>query len=453
MVSIQELQQPPSNIDAEKWVISSILLDNEAFYIVDSLYLLPEDFYYNENKYIFEAMRQLRDERKNIDVVTVSDLLNKNKLLEKVWWSNYLYDISTFIVTSSFAFEYWKIVKEKAILRNILNTANKIIWDVYDQKDFNEIIDEIWKKIFELTQIKSWDSLIHIKELLSKRMENYMDIVDNPDLIQKKKVMSLYSKLDFFSWWFKPWELIILAARPSMWKTAFILNIAINASIIQKKTIVVFSLEMASEQIVDRIISTISNISFSKISKFDLSEDDFSNIWDAMQTIWDANIYIDEKASPTIPEIKAKLRKLIIEKWNIDMVVIDYLQLMRWSSWKFQTNRVQEISEISRWLKELARELNVPIIALSQLSRAVEQRPDKRPQLSDLRESWAIEQDADMVMMLYREDYYDPDTDKKWIADVYIRKNRNWPTWEVQLTWEKQVMKFFDKIDDQDYEW
>lgn len=444
MINIEDLKLPPHNIEAEKWVLGAVLMDNENMYIYDSIALNPDDFYLKEHKLIYEGILHLRNNKKTIDVVTLSDVLKKNDTLEIVWGIDYLYELSTVIISSSTAKEYAQIVKEKSILRQILKTSQNIIWDVYEEKDINEILDKIEKRIFDLTQINFHDSLVHIREILDERAKNYVEIIDNPEAIEKDKVHSWYKNLDKILWWFKPWELIILAARPSMWKTAFSLNLAINAALKENKTVAIFSLEMGKEQIVDRILSLVSQIPLSKIHKGELDEEDFAKIWEAMEKLSEVNIFIDDRWWATIPELKSKLRRLKIEKWQLDLVIVDYLQLMSWTNFKSSWNRVQEIAEISRWLKELARELKIPIISLSQLSRAVEQRPDKRPQLSDLRESGAIEQDADAVLMLYREDYYDPDTDRKGIADIFIRKNRNWPIWEVELYFDKSIMKFYE---------
>ena len=444
MVTIEDLKLPPHNIEAEKGVISAILLDNEVLYILDWLALQPEDFYLKEHQSIYQAIKNLWNERKTIDVVTISDELKKMWELDNIWWIDYLYELATFVITPSVAKEYWKIVKEKSVLRNILKTAQKIIWDVYEEKEVVDILETIEKRIFDLTQINLADSLRHIREILDQRAQDYVEIVDNPEILDKNKVLSNYEKLDTILGGFKPWELVVLAARPSMGKTAFSLNLAVNAALKQQKAVAIFSLEMSSEQIVDRILSLVAEIPLYKIHKWQLDEEDFAKIWEAMEKLSEVNIYIDDRGGATIPELKSKLRRLKVEKGQLDMVIIDYLQLMSWTGSKFAWNRVQEIAEISRGLKELARELKLPIIALSQLSRAVEQRPDKRPQLADLRESGAIEQDADSVLMLYREDYYDPETDRKWIADIFIRKNRNWPVWEVQLYFNKQIMKFYD---------
>ncbi len=444
MINRDDINLPPHNIEAEKWVLCWALMDNDVIWVYDWDWLISQDFYQKEHSMIYKAIQELRIQRKTIDTVTVADQLTKNNEIDLIWWIDYLYELSSFLISTSPCGEYSKIVKDKSVLRNILKVSQRIIWDVYQQKDTTEILDDIEKKIFELTQQKVWDSLIKISDILKQRIENYMEIVDNPEKANERKVLSWYVWLDNYLTWFKPWELIIVAARPSMWKTSFAINILTNVAIKQNKSVALLSLEMQSESIVDRIISEVSKVPMYKITKWNLEEEDFANIWEAIEILWETKIYIDDKWAYSVPQLKSKLRKLKIEKGSLDLVIIDYLQLMHWTS--FQWNRVQEISEISRWLKELSKELEVPIIALSQLSRAVEQRVDKKPQLSDLRESWAIEQDADAVIMLHREDYYDPDTDKKWSTDVCIRKNRNGAVWEVELHFEKEIMKFTEKV-------
>lgn len=416
-------------------------MDNDLLYVADSLTLSAPDFYHREHVSIYEGIRSLWAQRRTIDVLTLSDELTKMNVLDSVWWAWYLYEVSWFLLSTASCGEYAKIVKEKAILRNILKVSQKIIGDVYEQKETLEILDSIEKRIFDLTQMRTTETIKHIKDILSARIDEYMEIVDNPDKINEKKVLWWYGQMDEMLSWFKPGELIILAARPSMGKTAFALNLLANASLQQKKSVAIFSLEMNSESIVDRILSLVAEIPMYKITRGQLEQEDFGMMGEAIEQLGDSNVYIDDKWITTIPQLKSKLRRLKIEKWSLDLVIIDYLQLMT-GSWPSVGNRVQEISEISRWLKELARELEIPIIALSQLSRAVEQRIDKKPQLSDLRESGAIEQDADVVLMLHREDYYDPDTDKKWYTDVCIRKNRNGAVGEIELHFVKEIMKF-----------
>lgn len=441
MVSLEDIKSPPHNLDAEKGTLCAILMDNELMYVCDGINLIPEDFYNKEHFFIFKAIKELWTSRKTIDALTVADQLAKEDKLDIVWGNDYIYELSGFLVSFSGADEYTKIVKEKAILRNILKTSQQIIWDVYDQKDTLEVLQTIEKRIFDLTQNNVSETVKSIKDILDKRVDEYMDMVDNPEKINNAKVHSGYHWLDEMIGGFKPGELIILAARPSMGKTAFAINMLEKIAVEQKKSVALFSLEMWSEQIVDRILSMQARIPMYKISKWNLDSEDFSNMWEAMETLSSTKIFIDDKWSTTIPQLKSKIRRLKIKE-SLDLVIIDYLQLMSWSNSGYSGNRVQEIWEISRWLKELARELEIPIVALSQLSREVEKRVDKKPQLSDLRESGAIEQDADSVMMLHREDYYDPDTDKKWLTDICIRKNRNGPIGEVEIFFEKEIMKF-----------
>ena len=439
---VTEYTLPPHNIEAEKWVISWALMDNETVWIFEWDGIGPKDFYQREHWMIYEAISQLWNDKKTIDVVTVADQLSKNGNLESIGWIDYLYELSAFLISTSPCVEYSKIVKEKSLLRQVLKVCQQITWDAYEQKDTVEIFDSIEKRIFELTQNQVWDNILSIEEILKWRVEDYMEIVDHPENFNANKVNSGYAQIDEMLTGFKPGELIILAARPSMWKTAFALNLLTNIALEQKKSVAMMSLEMSVESIVDRIMSEVSWVPMYKISKWNLDNSDFAQMGEAMEKLSSANIFLDDKAWITVPILKSKLRKLKIEKKQLDLVIIDYLQLMHSSI--FQNNRVQEISEISRWLKELAKELQVPILALSQLSRAVESRVDKKPQLSDLRESGSIEQDADAVLMLHREEYYDPDTDRKWATDVCIRKNRNWAVWEIELHFEKEIMKFVE---------
>ena len=448
---VTEYTLPPHNIEAEKWVISGALMDSETVWIFEGDGIKWNDFYQKEHWMIYDAIIQLWNDKKTIDVVTVSDQLSKNGNLENVWWIDYLYELSAFLISTSPCVEYSKIVKEKSLLRQVLKVCQQITWDAYEQKDTVEIFDSIEKRIFDLTQNQVWDTILSIEDILKNRVEDYMEIVDHPENFNANKVNSGYSQIDEMLTGFKPGELIILAARPSMWKTAFALNVLTNIALEQKKSVAMLSLEMSKESIVDRIMSEVSGVPMYKISKWNLDNADFAQMGEAMEKLSAANIFLDDKAWITVPMLKSKLRKLKIEKKQLDLVIIDYLQLMH--STVFQNNRVQEISEISRGLKELAKELQVPIMALSQLSRAVESRVDKKPQLSDLRESWSIEQDADSVLMLHREEYYDPDTDRKWATDVCIRKNRNGAVWEVELHFEKEIMKFVETKKEKKWDW
>lgn len=440
-MDISDIKLPPHNIEAEKWVLSCVFLDNDSMYILDGLQVHPEDFYLKEHSIIFEAMVMLKNSKRTIDVVTIGDQLAKTNNLEIVWGSDYLYDLSLYLMTPTICGEYGKMVKEKSILRSILKVSQKIIGEVYGEKDTPTIIDAIEKQIFSLIQYNQWESLKHISELLNTRVEELMYIADHPDEIENGKTMSWYPNLDHITGGFKPWELIILAARPSMGKTAFSLNLLLNAALSQRKSVAFFSLEMSSQSIIDRLLSAETMIPMSNISKGLLTDQDYTSIGEAIAKLSEYSIYIDEESN-TLPVIKSKLRKIVIEKGGIDLIIIDYMQLINTSSMKYAGNRVYEISEVSRTMKEMAKELKCPIIALSQLSRENEKRPDKKPILSDLRDSWSIEQDADLVVFLYRDEYYDPDTDKKGITDILISKNRNGEVGNVELRFIGSRMKF-----------
>jgi replicative DNA helicase len=445
MATIEDMKLPPHHLEAEKGFLSCVLMDNEVMYLAESLQLQWADFYQKEHQFIYEALATLWSARKTIDIITLSDQLTKQQQLDIIGGQDYLYEIAAFVITPTVANEYATIVKEKSILRNVLKTCQQIAWEVYAHGPVQDILESIEKKIFDLTQVNLSDSLRHIKDLLNKRVEDYMELVDNPQRIEDNKVFSKFSELDELLGGFKPGDLCIIAARPSMGKTSFALNILMRAALQSKKIVSIFSLEMGQEQIVDRVLALVSGTPMHKITRGALDEDDFAGLGEAMEKLSSCQLFIDDKGALNLPELRSKLRRLKIERGWLDLVVIDYLQLMNTGgSNKWAGNRVQEISEISRGLKEIARELKVPVVALSQLNRSLESRPDKRPQLSDLRDSGAIEQDADTVLMLYREDYYDPYTEKKGLANVFVRKNRNGPTWEVELKWLKENMEFFD---------
>lgn len=414
MVSIEDLKLPPHNVEAEKGVISGILIDNTMLDIADNMSLSHKDFYAKEHQMIFEMILQLKHHHRTIDAVTLADELQKKDYLDVIGGIDYLYDLSGFLLSTSGVPEYVQIVKEKSILRRVLSVCQQMIGDVYEQEDTATIIEGLEKKIFDLTQTNVGKKLVHIKDILDARLERHMEIIDNPELLDAGKVMSTFPVLDEMLAGFKPGELIILAARPAMGKTALSLNLIINAALAQRKAVAFFSLEMTKELIADRLLSTVSQIPMHKISKAQLDNDDFVKMGEAMEQLGESLIYIDDMGMATLSLLRSKLRRLKVEAGSLDLVVIDYLQLMSGQGSKFEGNRVQEISQISRGLKELSKELSVPIIALSQLSRSVESRIDKKPQLSDLRESGSIEQDADVVMMIYREEYYDPEAiDKK----------------------------------------
>ncbi len=433
------LKIPPHSIEAEQSVLWSLLIDKDWFLVISDL-LSSKDFYDEKHSHIYDVMLELYSKSKPIDIITVKERLDDKKLLDLVWWLDYIIELTTIVPTSANIYEYAMIVKNKSVNRNLIKAWNEILSFWYDEeKNINEILEKREKALFAVTQIFIKNKLVHISDILESRYEEFAEVHEHPENVQNHRLYSWFKSLDWLTWWFKWWDMVILAARPSMWKTAFSLNLAQNIWFAWKN-VAIFSLEMSKEQLTDRMIASTIWVNSWKLAKWELSDEDFSKLWFAMEKLSKSNIYIDDSAWWNLLDIKSKSRRLKMEAW-LDLIVIDYLQLM--SNWN-SLNRVQEISEISRWIKSLARELNVPIIALSQLSRAVESRLDKKPILSDLRESGSIEQDADIVMMLYREEYYDPFTEKKWVTDVTVRKNRNWPVWDIELMFEKNNQKFIE---------
>lgn len=440
------LKVPPHSIEAEQSVLWSILIDKDCFIIIWDL-LKESDFYVESNSSIFWVMFDLYKHNKPIDLITVKEKLDDKKLLDKIGWISYLAELTEIVPTTANVFEYAQIVKNKAVLRNLIKAWNEIISYWYDEdKPINDLLEKTEKSVFNVTQVFIQNKLVHINQILEQRFEEFAEIHENPDLIKDHRLHLGFRDLDHKFNGLKWWDMVIVAARPSMWKTAFALNLAQNVWY-NWKNVAIFSLEMSKEQLTDRMIASAMQIDSWKLAKWELEDHEFAKIWEAMEKLSQANIYIDDSAGWNLVELKSKCRRLKIES-GLDLIVIDYLQLM--SNWN-SMNRVQEISEISRWIKSLARELNVPIIALSQLSRTVEQRPDKRPIMSDLRESGSIEQDADIIMMLYREEYYDEFTEKKWITDILVRKNRNWPIGNIELMFEKNNQKFVEV--ERNYSW
>lgn len=443
------LKIPPHSIEAEQSVLWSLIIDKDWFLVISDM-LVKEDFYDEKNAKIFEVMVELYTKNRPIDIITVKERLQDKWLLEDIWWLNYIVELTEIVPTSSNIFEYAQIVKNKAVNRKLIKAGNEIILNWYnEEKNLNEILEASEKSLFWVTQVFVKNKLIHVSDILDSRFQEFAEVHENPESVKTHRLYTWFKNLDNTLGWLKWWDMVILAARPSMWKTAFSLNLAQNIWF-NWKNVAIFSLEMSKEQLTDRMISSSIWINSWKLAKWELWDDEFAKLWDAMEKLSQANIYIDDSAWWSLTDLKSKSRRLKMESW-LDLIVIDYLQLM--SNWN-SLNRVQEISEISRWIKSLARELNVPIIALSQLSRAVESRTDKKPILSDLRESWSIEQDADIVMMLYREEYYDEFTDKKWVTDIAIRKNRNGPVWTVELMFDKSNQKFYEienGLKDDDY--
>lgn len=434
---------PPHSLDAERSTIGSLLVDKDSI-IKISDFIRGEDFYHDAHKMIYRAIMDLYDKRSPIDLVTLTNILEERKELKIIGGASYLASLANEVPTATHIFQYATIVKEKAILRQLILVGDTIKGLGYrEDGNVDELIDEAEKALFSVSQSYISDRFVHIKEVLNGTYEKISDLHD-PDSKEKYRgIPTGFKSLDNLLSGLQPSDLVVLAARPSMGKTAFALNIGENIAK-RGKTVGLISLEMSKEQLVERMFCSLLSVDSWKMRTGKLSDDDFAKIGGVMDELNSMKIYIDDSVGNSISELKAKARRLKMEH-GLDVLVIDYLQLMSAGNFSsYQSNRVQEISEISRSLKALARDLNIPIIALSQLSRAVEMRPSKIPQLSDLRESGAIEQDADVVLMLYREDYYEEDTDRKGVTDVFIRKHRNGPIGHIELAFKKEQMKFLD---------
>lgn len=432
---------PPSALESERSLLGSLLIDRDSVIKVSDI-VTRSDFYDDSHGIIYESILELYKKNKPIDLVTVSESLSGRGQLDEVGGNHYLAELTLAVPTSSHVFEYAQIVKAKAVLRRLINTGTTIASLGYDEvSDMNVLLEKAEQSLFQITQTFIKNRLTHIRDILDMRYEEYAEIHEDPKKVEDARVMTGFRNLDNKLQGLRGGDLVILAARPSMGKTAMALNI--GQQVAKKRNVAIFSLEMSKEQLTDRMVCAAMGIDSWKLQKWELSDDDFARIGDALSQLSTSQIYIDDSASMTLLEIKSKCRRLKMESW-LDMVIIDYLQLIQWSN---PMNRVQEISDISRGLKSLARELSVPIIALSQLSRAVESRASKEPILSDLRESGSIEQDADIVLMIYREEYYtnselNENDMNKGKTTIFIRKNRNGPIWNVDFAFDGKFMKF-----------
>lgn len=431
---------PPHNIEAEQAVIGAIFLEPEAFSSASEL-LLPEDFYRASHQRIYETMMKLSDKGEPIDLVTVTTSLANAKTLDEVGGVSYLTDIAGSVPTAANIGYYSKIVEEKSVLRRLIRTATDIVTSSFTKEDeIEDVLNDAEKNILEVSHRKNSGAFQEIKDVLIEVYDNIESLHhQNADLTG---VPSGFRDLDRITSGFQQNDLIIIAARPSVGKTAFALNIAQNVAINTDENVAIFSLEMGADQLVSRMLCAEGNIDAQRLRTGSLEAEDWSKLTMAMGSLSNAGIFIDDSPGIRVNEIRSKCRRLKQEH-GLGMIVIDYLQLISGSA-NSRDNRQQEVSEISRSLKGLARELNVPLIALSQLSRGVEQRQDKRPMMSDLRESGSIEQDADIVGFLYRDDYYDAESEKQNIIEIIISKQRNGPVGNVELAFVKEYNKFVD---------
>ncbi len=436
----QAQQQQPQNIEAEASLLGAVLIDSDAIVkIADSI--SARDFFDPRHMRIYEALIQLYENHDAIDVLTLSDKLKNNGNLAMIGGASYLTELTNFVPTAANVEQYAEIVAQKGVRRRMIAASRDIVSLGYDEtKQLKELIEEAETRLFEVSQQHVKQSLVSLESVLAESFDRLDDLHKD-----KKKIRGVptgFRDLDTMLAGFQKSDLIILAARPSMGKTALALNFAHNVGVQSSAPVLIFSLEMSKEQLVDRLLSMESGVDAWALRTGNLNDSDFEKIGQAMGTLSEAQIYIDDSPGITVSDMRTKARREA-HQHDLGLIVVDYLQLMSGGS-RFggDGNRVQEISEISRGLKGIARELNVPVLALSQLSRSVENRSPQIPQLSDLRESGSIEQDADVVAFIYREEYYNPETDRKKLTDIFIKKHRNGPTGGVELYFDNEKQRF-----------
>ena len=446
MNEVWQNQIPPQDIEAEQAVLGAIFLDADS--IIDAMEIIePQDFYRRSHQIIFQAMIQLNDRNESIDLITLKAEIEKSNSLEDIGGLTYLTELSQASPSAASIAYYAKIVDDKATLRNLIQTASRIVTKGFEQdEDVQSIVDQAEKSILEVSEKRNSNGFQSIADVLNRTIENIDQLAQNNEEITG--LPTGYAALDKMTAGLQKEELIILAARPAVGKTAFALNIAQNVGTKTDRSVAIFSLEMGAESLVNRMLCAEGSIEASHLRTGQLSEEEWRNLIVAMGSLSNASIYIDDTPGIKISEIRARCRKLAQEKGNLGLILIDYLQLIEGTG---RENRQQEVSEISRQLKKLAKELKVPVIALSQLSRGVEQRQDKRPVLSDIRESGSIEQDADIVAFLYRDDYYQREGDEEDggeepknnnVIEVIIEKNRSGARGTVELLFIKEYNKF-----------
>ena len=428
----------PHSIEAEQSVIGSMLMDREAVLVASEI-LAGEDFYQRQYGVVFDAMVDLFSRDEPVDLVTLQNELRARDVPEEVSSMEFVREILERVPTSANVKYYANIVAEKSTLRRLIRLNDEINNLCYaGTEPLENVLDQTEKKVFDLVQRRNAGDFVPIKQVV-------LNAIEKIEIASRTKgnvtgIATGFKDLDYQTSGFQPSDLILIAARPSMGKTAFVLNVVEHVAVKKGLPCMVFSLEMSKEQLVNRMLSMESNVDSQKLRTGTLTDSDWDAVVEGIGTIGSSKLIIDDTPGISISELRSKCRKVKLE-YGLSLVIIDYLQLMSGSG-KSGENRQQEISEISRSLKALARELNAPVISLSQLSRACETRPDHRPMLSDLRESGAIEQDADVVMFLYRDDYYNKDTDTPNIAEVIIAKQRNGPIGTVQLMWRPELTKF-----------
>ena len=427
----------PHSVEAEQSVIGAMLMDQEAI-IKASEIISGDDFYQHQYGIVFDAIVELYNDGKPVDLITLQNLLREKDVPPEISSLEFVKDLLTSALTSTNADAYAQIVHEKAVLRKLIKVNEQIANDCYSEKEkLEDILESAEKRIFDIVQKRNSGDFVPIKDVVLRALDRIEAASRNKGSVTG--IPTGFIDLDYKTTGMQPSDLVLIAARPSMGKTAFVLNIAQYMAFKKNYTAAIFSLEMSKEQLVNRLFALESQVDSQQLRTGNLSDDDWAKLIEGAGIVGRSNLIIDDTPGISVAELRSKRRKYKAEK-GLDVIMIDYLQLMTGS--KRADSRQQEISDISRSLKEIARELQVPVLALSQLSRAVEQRPDHRPMLSDLRESGAIEQDADVVMFLYRDDYYNKDSEKKNIAEVIIAKQRNGPIGTVELAWLPNLTKF-----------
>lgn len=434
----------PQNTDAEASLLGAILIDADALIkIADQVN--QNDFFDARHQHIYEAIVQLYDKRSPIDVLTLADQLKNNGYLDMVGGATYLTELTNYVPTAAHVEQYADIVAQKSLRRRLIKASQDIAQVGFDEtQDLKGLIESAEQRLFEVSQQHVKQSIVSIETILAESFERLDDLHRNAGAI--RGVPTGYRDLDGMLAGLQRSDLFILAARPAMGKTAFVLNLARNVALFAKEPVLIFSLEMSKEQLVDRLLSMESGVNAGALRTGNLTDTDFEKLGNAMGSLSEAKMYIDDTPGITVGDLRTKARREA-HRQPLGLIIVDYLQLMSGGArFSGSDNRVNEVSEISRGLKGVARELNVPLIALSQLSRSVESRNPQIPQLSDLRESGSIEQDADVVTFLYREDYYNPETDRKNIMDVLIKKHRHGPVGGVELFFdrEKQLISSLD---------
>lgn len=430
---------PPHNVEAERAVIGAMMLNADAIMVCSEL-LTSDEFYQQQYGIIFDALVEMYKDGVGADLVTLQNKLREKEVTPELYSVEYLGELLASVPTSANVKFYAEIVHEKAVLRRLIRVSEQVTKDCYmDSQPLEDILEDTEKSVFDVIQQRGGSEFEPIRDVVLRTLDSIEKAAK-----QKGNITGLetgFRDLDAKTAGLQKSDLILIAARPAMGKTAFVLNIAEYVALHSNSTIALFSLEMSKEQLVKRMLAMNSMVDSQKIRTGDLEDDDWDKLVGSVRKIGNSNLVIDDTSGITASELRSKCRKLKIEQ-GLDLVIIDYLQLMTGAGKRKSDSRQQEISDISRSLKVMARELNVPVIALSQLSRAVESRPDKRPMLSDLRESGAIEQDADIVMFIYRDEYYNPDSEKKGVAEVIVAKQRSGPIGPVELAWLSQYTKF-----------